>query len=130
MKSKMPCEPGPTPLMKFAQATGLCGGTLVPRSLEAAGRGDLREIRHQPGFHQADESRGSMPSMPMTITFLPRLFETRLMLPIQYSPPANPATPAAAAEVLRNDSPLHRRRVLCRGVIHRQRSAPSCSPRR
>jgi len=31
MKSKIPCPPGSRPVMKFAQATGLSGGSEVPR---------------------------------------------------------------------------------------------------
>src|SRR6266404_9971325 len=111
MKSKMPCEPGPEPLMKLAQATGLCGGVLVPRSLKPPAAAILVKFGINPAFIMLDASRGSMPSMPITITFLPRLFETRLMLPIQYAPPAKPATPAASADFLRND------RRLIRGAV-------------
>ena len=32
MKSKMPWPPGFIPVMTFDQATGLCGGMLVPNS--------------------------------------------------------------------------------------------------
>src|SRR5581483_10064281 len=41
------------------------------------------------------QSRGSMPSMPITITFLPALRETREQPPSQYEVPATPAPTAA-----------------------------------
>jgi hypothetical protein len=103
MKSKMPCEPGPDPLMKLAQATGLCGGMLVPNSLNPPAVVIFVKFGSKPSFIMLAQSRGSMPSMPMTMTFLPRLLETRLMLPTQYAPPATPAAPTAIADFLRND---------------------------
>ena len=83
MKSKMPCEPGPAPLMKLAQATGLCGGMLVPSGLKPPTSRSRARCGSWPAFIMDSESRGSMPSMPMTITFLPALRETRLMPPSQ-----------------------------------------------
>ena len=97
MKSKMPCEPGPAPLMKLAQATGLCGGMLVPRLLNPPAARACARLGSRPGFIMLADSRGSMPSMPMTITFLPRLRETRLQLPSQYDRRAPTRAAAAAA---------------------------------
>src|SRR5437588_1622240 len=96
MKSKMPCEPGPAPLMKLAQATGLCGGMLVPRSLKPPAARSLVRLGSRPAFIMLSESRGSIPSMPITITFLPRLLETRPLLPSQNEPAPTAAAPAAA----------------------------------
>ena len=78
MKSKIPCEPGPAPLMKLAQATGLCGGVLVPSVLKPPPARSFSRLGSRPAFIMRSDSRGSMPSMPMTITFLPRLRETWL----------------------------------------------------
>ena len=50
MKSKMPCEPGPAPLMKLAQATGLCGGMLVPRLLKPPVAGSFSRLGSRPAF--------------------------------------------------------------------------------
>ena len=50
MKSKIPCEPGPAPLMKLAQATGLCGGTLVPRSLNPPPARSFCRLGSRPAF--------------------------------------------------------------------------------
>ena len=36
MKSKMPCEPGPAPLMKVAQATGMAAVIVRPGGLKTA----------------------------------------------------------------------------------------------
>ena len=75
MKSKIPWAPGPAPLMKLAQATGLCGGVLVPSGLKPPPARSLSRLGSRPSFIMRSESRGSMPSMPMTITFLPALRE-------------------------------------------------------
>ena len=48
MKSKMPCEPGPAPLMKLAQATGLCGGMLVPSLLKPPAARSLARLGSRP----------------------------------------------------------------------------------
>ena len=53
MKSKIPCEPGPAPLMKLAQATGLCGGVLVPRLLKPPLGRSFCEVGEQTGLHHA-----------------------------------------------------------------------------
>ena len=71
MKSKIPCEPGPAPLMKLAQATGLCGGMLVPRSLTRRGRGASPRLGSRPAAIIRFDRRGSIPSTPMTMTFFP-----------------------------------------------------------
>ena len=83
MKSKIPCEPGPAPLMKLAQATGLCGGVLVPRLLKPPPARSFSRLGSRPAFIMLSESRGSIPSTPITITFLPRLRETWLPRPSQ-----------------------------------------------
>ncbi len=73
MKSKIPWSPGPAPLMKLAQATGLCGGVLVPSGLKPPPALSLLRLGSSPSLIIRSQSRGSMPSMPMTITFLPAL---------------------------------------------------------
>ena len=82
-KSKMPCEPGPLPLMKLAQATGLCGGMLVPSRLNPPVARSLAKWGSRPSFIMFSDRTGSMPSMPMTMTFLPALRDTRDLLPSQ-----------------------------------------------
>ena len=94
MKSKMPCEPGPAPLMKLAQATGLCGGMLVPQRAESARLAQALEIRQQAGLHHAEHSRGSMPSMPTTIT---RSSPPARMRPGRSPHPATVLSPEAQA---------------------------------
>ena len=44
---------------------------------EPAGGSQLCKVGQLAGLHHAADSRGSMPSMPMTMTFLPALRETR-----------------------------------------------------
>ncbi len=76
MKSKIPWLPGPAPLMKLAQATGLCGGVLVPRGLNPPPARSFSRLGKSPSFIIRSESRGSIPSIPMMITFLPALRDT------------------------------------------------------
>ncbi len=83
MKSKIPWSPGPAPLMKLAQATGLCGGVLVPRVLNPPPARSFSRLGSRPSCIIRSESRGSMPSIPMTITFLPRLRAGFLRAPSQ-----------------------------------------------
>ena len=103
MKSKIPCEPGPAPLMKLAQATGLCGGVLVPRLLKPPPARSFSRLGSRPAFIMLSESRGSIPSTPITITFLPRLRETWLPRPEPVVAHAQPARrrrrPTAAVPV-------------------------------
>ena len=61
MKSKIPCEPGPAPLMKLAQATGLCGGMLVPSLRKPPCRAKPVEIGQQAGLHHALRQAGIHP---------------------------------------------------------------------
>ena len=69
MKSKMPCPPAFMPVIRFDQATGLCGGMLVvsrrndPFSASAAKFGIL------PSATYFFNSCGSMPSMPRMTSF-------------------------------------------------------------
>src|SRR6266849_8947797 len=64
MKSKIPCPPGFMPVIRLAQATGLCGGMLVcklrklPRAARAAKFGIFPSPRY------CRNNCGSMPSMP------------------------------------------------------------------
>src|SRR5712692_1280017 len=64
MKSKIPCPPGFMPVIRLAQATGLCGGVLVcklrklPRAARAAKFGIF------PSFMYCRNNCGSMPSIP------------------------------------------------------------------
>src|ERR1035438_5623035 len=66
-KSKMPCWSGSRPVMKVDQATGLCGGMVVPSRLK------LPCCRSRARFGSVSQWRstkfGSMPSMPSTITW-------------------------------------------------------------
>src|SRR5271156_904747 len=100
MKSKIPCEPGPAPLMKLAQATGLCGGMLVPSSLKPPDVRSFARLGSRPSFIMLSERRGSMPSTPMMMIFLPAARDTRRTLPSQTPAPAAP-TAAVAATPLR-----------------------------
>ena len=67
----MPCEPGPAPLMKLAQATGLCGGMLVPSLRNPLRRASWSRLGSRPAFIICRASPGSIPSMPITMTFFP-----------------------------------------------------------
>src|SRR5262245_30877191 len=96
MKSKMPCEPGPEPLIKFAQATGLCGGILVPRLLNPPAAAIFDKLGRSPATIMVFVSRGSIPSMPITITRFPRLRGTRFTPPTQYDAAATAPAPAKA----------------------------------
>ena len=95
MKSKIPCEPGPAPLMKLAQATGLCGGMLVRSGRKPPCLRSRSRCGSSPAFIMASDKRGSMPSTPMTITrgTSPR----RLDLSRHPAIVPNPAAQAAAA---------------------------------
>ena len=62
--------------MKLAQATGLCGGVLVPRLVKPPPERSFSRLGSRPAFIMLSESRGSIPSTPITITFFPRLRET------------------------------------------------------
>ena len=74
---------GAGPVDEVAQATGLCGGMLVPSGLKPPTSRSRARLGSWPAFIMDSESLGSMPSMPMTITFLPALRETRLRPPSQ-----------------------------------------------
>ena len=58
MKSKIPCEPGPAPLMKLAQATGLCGGMLVPNGRNPPCRRSRSRCGSSPGVHHGLRQAG------------------------------------------------------------------------
>src|SRR5207253_313874 len=94
-------EPGPAPLIKLAQATGLCGGMLVPRLLNPPAELIFSRFGSSPSLIMLAVSLGSIPSMPITMTFLPRLRETRLMLPTQYDAAPTLAAPRAVAAAAR-----------------------------
>ena len=51
-------------------------------------------------------NRGSIPSMPMTMTFFPTLRETRATLPTQYAAAPTPAAAAVAAPLSRVLRPI------------------------
>jgi hypothetical protein len=59
MKSKMPWPPGFRPVMKFDQATGLCGGVEVPREWMPCSRRRAREVRMRSGIALRSSRPGS-----------------------------------------------------------------------
>ena len=71
MKSKIPCEPGPAPLMKFAQATGLWGGVLVPNLLKPPLARSFSRFGSRPAFIMLSDRPGSIQSTPMTMNLCP-----------------------------------------------------------
>jgi hypothetical protein len=70
MKSKMPCPPGSRPVMKLDQATGDCGGVVVPSSLSPPRSISAWKFCMRSGNSAIVSRRilGSRPSMPSTTT--------------------------------------------------------------
>ena len=69
MKSKMPCPPASMPVIKLDQATGLCGGMLVPSSRNEPCSASFEKFGIFPSAMNCFKSRGSMPSMPRMMSF-------------------------------------------------------------
>src|SRR5260370_35062234 len=105
--------------MKLAQAPGLCGRILVPRLLKPPAELIFSRFGSSPSLIMLAVRRGSIPSIPITMTFSPRLRETRLMLPTQYDAAPAPAAPRTAAAAARF-------RIL--GGFSRRAVEPCCGP--
>ncbi len=69
MKSKMPCPPAFIPVIRFDQATGLCGGMLVVSRRNDPFCASAEKFGILPSAMNFFSSCGSMPSMPRIISF-------------------------------------------------------------
>ena len=81
MKSKIPCPPAFMPVIRFDHATGLCGGMLVVSRRNDPFSASAEKFGILPSDMNCFSNCGSMPSMPMTITFLPAARDARRARP-------------------------------------------------
>ncbi len=82
--------------MKLAQATGLCGGMLVPRTRYPPRLRRRSRLGSLPAFINCPVRRGSMPSMPITITRVPAAAARRWVAANAGAAPMLDASAAAA----------------------------------
>ena len=69
MKSKIPCPPAFIPVIRFDQATGLCGGMLVPSSRNEPPAANREKFGIFPSCMNCRSSWGSIPSIPRMMSF-------------------------------------------------------------
>ena len=69
MKSKIPCPPAFIPVIRFDQATGLCGGTLVVRRRNDPCSASRAKFGILPSAMNFVSRSGSSPSTPRIIIF-------------------------------------------------------------